>query len=145
MGRGMTRDLDAFAGSYEIAREIEDRAGDGAMRFSGRLDLLEDGTGLCWHETGRLDLPGGQVLVAERRYLWRAGGGGLVDVLFEDGRYFHSFDPGELRPQAGHDCAPDRYDVAYDFTGWPNFAAHWRVTGPRKDYDSRSTYTRLPG
>ena len=29
---------------------------------------------------------------ATRRYLWRDGGAGTIDVWFEDGRFFHRFD-----------------------------------------------------
>ena len=37
-------------------------------------------------------------------------------------------------PRTVHLCAPDRYEVAYDFTAWPHWSATWTVEGPRKDY-----------
>ena len=77
---------------------------------------------------------------ATRRYLWRAGGAGAIDVLFEDGRFFHSFDPDAPTPAAPHDCPPDTYRVRYDFTGWPEWQAEWRVTGPDKDYTMLSRF-----
>ena len=80
---------------------------------------------------------------ATRRYLWRDGGAGTIDVLFEDGRFFHRFDAEDPAPGASHDCAPDSYRVRYDFRAWPRWQAEWRVTGPRKDYAMVSRYRPL--
>ena len=60
---------------------------------------------------------------AERRYLWRDGGAGTIEVLFEDGRFFHRFDAEDPEPAAEHDCPPDRYRVRYDFRAWPRWRA----------------------
>ena len=76
---------------------------------------------------------------AERRDLWRQDGSRIV-VDFADGRPFHDFRPDS--PEASHRCDPDSYAVRYDFRAWPIWCSTWRVTGPRKDYDMVSTYTR---
>lgn len=94
---------------------------------------------LLQHETGHLQMPGlARAMEAERRYLWRAApdGSGRIDVFFDDERYFHSFDPTVKTPMAHHDCAPDAYDVRYEFSLWPEWQVTWRVKGPRKDYVS---------
>ena len=78
---------------------------------------------------------------AERRYLWREAGA-RVEVFFEDGRPFHSFDPDEPRPAADHWCDPDSYSVHYDFSTWPAWTSEWQVSGPRKDYTMHSAYRR---
>jgi len=133
--------LSDFEGTWHLSRRIEDRrAGqtghlDGRARFTAAED--------DWHysETGTLRLPGQAEMQAERRYLWR-GAGAFIEVLFNDGRPFHVFDPAKPRPSAQHWCDPDSYRVRYDFTNWPDWSAEWHVTGPKKDYSMHSLYWR---
>lgn len=136
-------ELADFAGDWVIARQVEDRLAGQQAVFEGLARLTPDGAGLHWHETGLLRLPGQPPVRAERRYLWRAAAGthGGIEVLFEDGRPFHAFVPGR-QESARHDCAPDLYQVRYDFAGWPRWQAVWQVTGPRKDYVMTSRYAR---
>lgn len=129
-----------FTGRWSVDRWIEDRrAGQGA-RFSGTATLAPDPNGLLYTETGTLHLPGQEPIHAIRRYLWRAAAQGAIAIHFEDGRPFHAFRP-EGRPRAAHDCGPDTYRVAYDFTRWPDWSATWEVSGPRKDYTARTRYS----
>ncbi|TCP42366.1 DUF6314 family protein [Rhodovulum marinum] len=131
-------ELDAFLGEWRLSRVIADaRAGHDAT-LEGRAVFTRGQGGLVQAESGTLNLPGQSPMTAERRYLWRAGRAG-IDVLFEDGRFFHTLAPG-TRAEAVHDCPPDRYEVAYDFAAWPRWTSLWRVTGPRKDYVMRSVY-----
>ena len=58
---------------------------------------------------------------AERRYLWRDGGAGTIEVFFDDGRFFHRFDAEDHVPGATHACDPDAYRVRYDFRAWPRW------------------------
>ena len=90
-------------------------------------------------ETGLLRLGDQPPMNAERRYFWREGTGGVIEVLFDDGRAFHRIDPAD--PTDRHWCDPDTYDVTYDFGAWPNWSSTWRVRGPRKDYEMVSHYT----
>ena len=128
---------EAFLGAWRIAREIEDRRGpDG--RFEGRAIISEVAPGeWLYHETGRLSFGAGQGFDAERRYLWRPAGA-MIDVFFDDGRPFHRIDLAGGADR--HHCAPDIYDVRYDFRDWPFWEAVWHVSGPRKDYVMRSRY-----
>ncbi|PRX29760.1 hypothetical protein SAMN05216257_11021 [Meinhardsimonia xiamenensis] len=136
------KELEDFAGRWRLAREIEDFAAGHVVRFSGEaLFAPEEGGALALTEEGTLTLPGATPLKASRRYLWRAGQGGAIEVLFADGRPFHVIAPG-AKPEAEHLCPPDHYRVAYDFTGWPDWRAVWRVRGPRKDYRMQSLYRR---
>lgn len=136
----MPEDIAEFAGPWRLEKRITDRRGPGG-RFSGTARLTPQAGGLWrYAEAGRLALGAGPDLPAERRYLWRAAAGGAA-IAFEDGRPFH------LLPFAGgtavHDCPPDRYDVAYDFAGWPQlWTARWQVTGPRKAYEMHCEYRR---
>ena len=132
--------LRSFTGAWALERAIEDvRAGRtgtplGEARFTPAPD------GLAYAEEGTLAFAGSPPMHATRRYLWRDGGAGTIDVLFADGRFFHSFDADDAAPAATHDCAPDSYRVRYDFSAWPRWQAEWRVTGPRKDYTMVSRF-----
>ncbi|MEC3861670.1 DUF6314 family protein [Mesobacterium sp. TK19101] len=123
-----------FEGRWRLERVIEDRLG-GPARFSGEAAFVPDGIGLVYEERGWLDAPAGR-FQAERRYLWREDGQGIV-VCFDDGRFFH-----RIGAEAAHWCEADDYRVRYDFSGWPVWRAVWRVTGPRKDYLMDSVYRR---
>ncbi|AJE46355.1 DUF6314 family protein [Celeribacter indicus] len=138
----MPRGLTDFGGIWRLEREIEDHLGGGRARMYGTCAFRPDGTGLDVEERGLLHMPdAARPFEAARRYLWREEGR-RIDVFFADGGYFHSFAPEEAQPEAGHDCAPDRYDVRYDFSLWPDWHARWRVRGPRKDYLSVTRFSR---
>lgn len=132
--------LDAFLGIWRLSRTIDDRRNGRVGRFEGTARLEPAAEGLGYLEEGRLAFSDGAAFVASRRYLWWAGADGAIEIRFSDGRFFHRFHPEEPRPVAVHDCPPDEYSVAYDFTRWPNWQAEWRVTGPAKDYTLVSDY-----
>lgn len=129
----MTPELADFRGTWRISRRVVAANGPNA-RFSGLAEFTTDASGLVCDEAGELRLDGQAPFRAERRYLWRPGAAGTIEVQFADGRPFHWFDPGTGTPCARHDCAPDVYEVRYDFRRWPVWSSRWRVRGPRKDY-----------
>ena len=126
-------------GRWHLTRRI--RHGDGREdRLDGEAHFTRTGPRLVQDERGIL-IVGNQRLEAEQRYLWQAAGD-RIDVYFSDNRPFHSIPLHDPAPRTVHLCPPDRYEVAYDFTGWPNWSATWTVEGPRKDYEMRSDYRR---
>ncbi|WP_111428513.1 DUF6314 family protein [Rhodobacteraceae bacterium DSL-40] len=136
-------ELAAFEGDWRISRRIEDRRNGLSGRFEGRACFTpEAGGGLRYEETGTLRLGAGPPMAAARRYLWRETLG-MIEVWFDDGRFFHAFDPARPDPAAHHDCPPDSYDVRYDFAAAPRaWASRWQVAGPRKAHLIESHYTR---
>ncbi|MGS4915035.1 MULTISPECIES: DUF6314 family protein [Mameliella] len=136
-GTVVARDLGAFLGDWQVSRQI--RQDDGARgRFEGTARWQADGTGAIYCERGQVWLGGQGPFVAERSYRWDAD----LTVYFEDGRLFH-----QVPAQGGavaHWCPPDQYDGHYDFSDWPRWSLRWRVSGPRKAYQSLTRYT-LPG
>lgn len=141
---GGPTNLRDFAGRWGLRRRIADiRAGTEA-RMEGEAVLRPDVQVLVYDEAGLLHFGTAPPLRASRRYLWRDGGPGRIEVRFEDGRAFHVFALGAAA-SAEHDCAPDRYEVRYDFAAWPLWRAEWRVRGPRKDYLSVTDYAPLAG
>jgi hypothetical protein len=132
--------LDAFRGDWRLTRTIEDLRAGRSGRFEGRARFTPEADGLAYVETGTLRFPDAPPMTATRRYLWRAGAGGTIELRFDCGRFFHRFDADEPRPSAEHHCSPDHYRVCYDFSRWPHWRAEWRVRGPRKDYALVSDY-----
>ncbi|SEP70377.1 hypothetical protein SAMN05216548_101298 [Faunimonas pinastri] len=142
---GGTRSVfDMLEGRWAIARTVEGQARfDGEAVFTpradGRLDYLEE---------GELALEGGGRFHSARSYVYARRENGLA-VFFEDGvSLFHEVNlsgPGEIASgTAEHLCRADTYRTRYDFEpGGARFTVTHRVTGPRKDYVMRSTYTRL--
>lgn len=129
------RCLSDFEGRWRIHRLITPRDGQPA-RFEGEAVWAKAEGGLNYVEQGIMTLEGCAPMQAERRYFWADD----LSVFFEDGRFFHTVPPagGDVR----HWCAPDDYQLIYDFSAWPAFSVHWEVRGPRKDYTARTEYNR---
>jgi hypothetical protein len=134
--------LSSFAGAWALARDIEDVRAGRSGTLAGEARFTPAAEGLAYVETGTLAFPGTPPMQASRRHLWREGAAGGIDVLFEDGRFFHRFDPADPSPGALHDCGADRYRVRYDFSRWPEWRSEWRVSGPAKDYVLVSRFRR---
>ena len=129
--------LSDFEGEWLVSRRIEDSLNGQDGRFEGVAVFEREDLGLRYQERGMLTL-GGAAMQAERVYLWRESGDG-IDVFFDDGRAFHRIDDSS---EAAHWCDPDQYDVAYDFSTWPEWSSRWAVSGPRKNYVMISDYCR---
>lgn len=129
--------LTDFEGRWLISRRIENAIGPDAT-FRGTVTFAPGHGGLVMSEAGEMVMDGQVPMQASRRYIWRTAAQG-IDVFFDDGRYFHHIGTGAA-PKDRHDCAPDLYQVAYDFGAWPLWSAVWHVTGPRKDYVMRSEF-----
>jgi hypothetical protein len=125
-----------FLGTWTLERRIEQADGTGG-RLTGTATWSAHEQGAICTEQGSLSLAGGAPMQAARSYIWTLA----LDVLFEDGRFFHAV---PVRGgMARHWCAPDHYEVLYDFAGFPaSFSTVWSVRGPRKDYAMTSRYTR---
>ncbi len=132
----------AFLGTWQLHRDIDDRYSAQSGRFQGVARFREEGAqSLRYVEEGQIRFAEGPVLTAQRQYLWHFGAN-IVEVCFEDGSAFHRFVPMGQVDGTEHPCGDDHYTVRYDFRNWPSWSAIWQVTGPRKDYTSRSLYRR---
>ena len=141
-------ELADFTGRWSLERSIQDKRNRTRGRLTGEAsfeteerDMDPARTALTYRESGQLTLDEAPSMLATRNYLWRQGAG-RIDVLFEDGREFHSLAADLLMPDDTHHCAPDLYHVSYDFTRWPRWSSTWRVVGPAKDYRICSEFRR---
>jgi len=123
-----------------VSRRIKDRLAGTESQFEGEAEITKSPEGAIYRETGDLIL-GAQRFTAERSYQWRSAGS-RIDVMFEDGRPFHDFDPVAGGQATEHLCGDDLYRGGYDFSEWSRWSVTWEVSGPRKDYTSISWYVR---
>lgn len=131
--------LSDFVGKWQLSRTIVQKNGD-TFLFDGSADFTWHDGQLLYQESGQVKAPNGNVLLAERTYIWQAALNNQFDVLFDDKRYFHTFSA--AKPYGEHLCGNDHYVVNYTFTRWPAWTSTWQVKGPRKDYQMNSRYQR---
>jgi len=129
--------FDYLRGNWALSRSITDRLGGEDGDFAGSAVFEGNGPTLLYSESGTLTL-GETEMVAERRYRWDCAADG-ADVLYDDGRAFHSFTL--AAPEASHLCGKDWYRGRYIF-GPDRWQVTWQVTGPAKNYTSISVYRR---
>jgi len=129
----------ALEGRWLLTRKIT-HSTNVQNHFTGEAHFDRSGPRLIQTETGQLSVAD-QSLEAKQRYFWEAKGR-LLNVYFSDLRPFHSIPLNAAHPSTVHLCDPDRYEVAYDFSAWPQWETRWCVEGPRKDYVMHSIYTR---
>jgi len=133
--------LAALEGRWLLSRHI--LHGDGRRDFfEGEVLFRRAGLRLIQDETGTMTV-GNQQFQGQRRYIWEQAQDSLR-VYFDDMRPFHSIPLGTALVETVHLCDPDRYQVAYDFSDWPNWSSVWDVEGPRKDYSMTSHMRPAP-
>ncbi len=142
--RDASQVMTQLAGSWSFDRIIEAQA---SMQGIATFTPL-DAESLAYRERGRLRLPDGTELEAEREYVFRGRDRGF-DVFFKETppRLFHTislfvFD-GALSGNAGHLCSLDHYQSTYIFRPDGGFVVRHVVSGPRKDYTMTTTYARV--
>ena len=135
-----------LAGDWDVVREIADHRGGCAGEFRGRASFrpAPDRPGcsvLDFAERGELRF-GGHRGPASRSLRYHGRANGAADVRFADGRAFFRLDLRSGMCSAVHRCRADRYAVTVTWLSQDCFTEIWRVTGPDKDYDMTTVYTR---
>ena len=143
MGHPVT-DVAAFLrGTWVIDRDVVDSLSGAAGTFNGTADFVPDGDALTWVEAGQLQWDT-QTHKAGRRLLVavRPSVPCVVDVAFDDGRFFHSADLSSGSDTFVHGCAPDTYRGTWTVISPNRFQLTWDVEGPAKQLTIRSVYSR---
>jgi hypothetical protein len=135
-----------LAGDWDVVREIADHRSGRAGRFRGRASFrpTTDSPRSCaldFAEQGELRI-GGHRGPAARSLRYHGRADGSADVRFADGRAFFRLDLRSGSCRAVHPCRADRYAVTVTWLSPDCFTEIWRVTGPEKDYDITTVYTR---
>lgn len=136
-----------LAGEWDVVREIADHRSGQAGEFRGRASFRSapgggsGGSILDFAEQGELRF-GGHRGPASRSLRYHGRADGAADVRFADGRAFFALDLRSGSCRAVHPCRADRYAVTVTWLSPDCFTEIWRVTGPEKDYDMTTVYTR---
>jgi hypothetical protein len=149
MGYPVTDAAAFLRGSWVIDRDIVDASCGAAGTFCGTAEFVPDGDALSWVEAGELQWAtdshrapvvqraGRRLLVAVRPSMPC-----VVDVAFDDGRFFHCADLSSGSDTFVHGCAPDSYSGTWTVDSADRFRLTWDVEGPAKQITIRSTYSR---
>jgi hypothetical protein len=138
--------VDFLSGDWTLMRRISDHRTGQVGSFHGTASFCPSATSqpgrtLTYVESGELRL-GSHRGPAGRSLLVLDAGDGTADVRFSDGREFYRLDLRTGSWTAAHPCRADRYNVTITRLSPDSYAETWRVTGPSKDYELRTTYTR---
>jgi hypothetical protein len=134
-----------FEGRWGIVREIDDRRAGAqhVMHGTGQFQPTPGEPAALIYDEEVVWQPAGQTMTGTRRYLIAEISGARAQVLFDDGRLFHSLDLSGGSCLVHHDCPPDFYDGQYRVLDGDRFLVRWTVAGPRKDSILLTTYTRV--
>jgi hypothetical protein len=130
-------------GKWVIDRDIVDSRSGAAGTFRGTAEFAPDGAAWTWVEAGRLQWTaethqaGRRLLVAVQPDVPC-----IVDVAFDDGKFFHRADLSSGSDTFVHGCAPDTYNGTWTVDSPDLFRLTWDVEGPAKQLTIRSTYSR---
>jgi hypothetical protein len=131
-------------GAWGVERRLVDRRSGVTGTLAGRAEFLAtaDPAVLRYEERGELRF-GGHRGPARRTLLYHEMPGGAAEVRFADGRAFYRLDLHSGHWTERYGCGRDQYVVSFLVRGPGRLEERWQVTGPRKDYDSVTTLTRL--
>lgn len=137
-------DLRAYlTGRWTLARTIRDLRQVIGGTLEGTAEFTPADSGLLYCEEGILTL-GSHRGPAEQQLCFAFPlSDARADVAFRDGRPFYQLDLSRGADAVTHVCDPDLYEghfLALDADRWQSV---WKVTGPRKDQELLSLYTRL--
>jgi hypothetical protein len=141
---GAATTVDFLHGDWNVVRHISDHLTGAVGEFRGEASFTRAGSDLTYREDGELRF-GGHRGPASRSLLYRELADGSADVRFADGREFYRLDLRSGTCSAEHPCRADQYRVTVTRLSRDSFAETWRVTGPAKDYELATTYTRTGG
>ncbi len=134
-------------GSWDVVRSIDDRQNATSGTFVGVSRLVADPLTpvgnvverATYEEEGELQLKD-HLGLARRRLEYRRRPDGFLD-----GRHFFDLDLTSGRCKGLHQCAPDSYFIDVAVSSELRYTEHWRVTGPYKDYEASTVYSRVSG
>lgn len=123
-------------GAWIFERKVFDALREETATAKGRArfvdELMNGQPGLRYREEGELDL-GAITLQTEREYIYGfLADGGVAEVRFADGRFFHVLDLSKGMVRVEHRCGEDIYQGLFRVLTDQAWLSVWRVTGPRK-------------
>lgn len=128
--------LNYLRGSWLFERKVFDALRDETATATGNArfadELMNGRPGLRYREDGELEL-GDITVQTEREYIYGfLADGGVAEVRFADGRFFHVLDLSKGMVRVEHQCGEDNYQGLFRALTDQAWLSVWRVTGPRK-------------
>lgn len=128
--------LGYLRGPWLFERKVFDSARDQEVTASGTANFIDElmngQPGLRYREDGELDIDGVKVQT-EREYIYGfLADGGVAEVRFADGRFFHVLDLSKGMVRVEHQCGDDHYQGLFRVLTDDAWLSVWRVDGPRK-------------
>jgi hypothetical protein len=130
-----------LTGTWTLSRAIIDHVSRVSGAFNGHAQVLASGRRARYEERGRLRF-GSYDSRAQRALDLIGTDGGWVAVRFTDGRPFFDLDLTRATCRAVHQCSRDRYELEFRIKSPRLLVERWRVRGPEKDYEARTTWRR---
>lgn len=130
-------DLIAYLrGPWLYERKVFDATAEQEVTASGKVQFADELTngqpGLRYREDGEMEIDGIAVQT-EREYIYGfLADGGVAEVRFADGRFFHVLDLSKGMVRVEHQCGDDTYQGLFRVLTDQAWLSVWRVTGPRK-------------
>jgi hypothetical protein len=139
--------LGYLRGAWAFERKVFDSLRDETATATGQArfndELMNGEPGLRYREEGELDL-GDITLHTEREYIYGfLANGGVAEVRFPDGRFFHVLDLSKGMVRVEHQCGDDQYQGLFRVLTDKAWLSVWRVTGPRKSQVITTHFIRL--
>jgi hypothetical protein len=131
-----------LAGVWAIRRSIIDRQLGIVGTYTGVAEFTTIKGGLRYHELGELSF-GSYRGVAHRNLLLAFQKDGCAEVLFPDGRLFHTLDLRNGTNRVTHLCGSDAYYGCFEATDSKSLCVDWVVKGPRKNQQLSTCYSRM--
>ncbi|MGH2916709.1 MAG: DUF6314 family protein [Solirubrobacteraceae bacterium] len=129
-----------LAGAWSLERRLVDHRAGLAGSFVGEAEVVTAERAGRYEERGRLRFDGYDG--PAHRALDLTAAGAAVTVSFTDGRPFFLLDLAPGGCSAVHVCRADRYELEFELGGRNLLLERWRVTGPAKHYEARTTWER---
>lgn len=123
-------------GHWLFERKVFDATRNQEVTANGQAHYLDEmmnaKPGLRYREDGEVDLDGVSVQT-EREYIYGfLADGGVAEVRFADGRFFHVLDLSKGMVRVEHQCGEDLYQGLFRVLTDQAWLSVWRITGPRK-------------
>jgi hypothetical protein len=131
-----------LAGAWSIRRSIIDRQLGISGTYTGVAEFTAFKDDLRYRELGELSF-GSYRGVAHRDLLFALQNDGCAEVLFHDGRPFHTLDLRNGTDRVTHLCGSDAYYGCFEATDPESLCVDWVIKGPRKNQQLSTCYTRF--
>lgn len=130
-----------LTGAWAIRRSVIDSQSGIRGTYTGVAEFTALKNDLRYRELGELSF-GSYRGVSHRDLLFAFQENGCAEVLFADGRPFHTLDLRSGTDRVTHLCGSDAYYGCFKAIDSNSLCVDWLIKGPRKNQRLSTCYTR---